>query len=499
MRAYIQTLAVLFVLVHGFQESYCADILIYGFNGSKSHVQNIAYIGAALMTHGHSVDVLTFSTDLYNNVYTELGIHTLKPVVINYVNKDFLSDYYDNDLAHAQVFRKLRESYASYCDAVLHHKSYVRESLRDYNIAVIDSLCRCCRMLLQYMGIPYVVIHTASDVECITDVTAPISYYPVQWTTMMLTDEMTFLARFQNLLASMLPNIIDNTAFVTLYHKHDITPERHRFEQAILHLMVTDVAIGYVHPLVPNVIPIGLLTAKPANKLPTDLEDFMQNSGDEGVIVVALGTFITFLPSKTLDIILSTIARFPNKIIFSYSGSTPRHVGDNIKIVKWFNQNDVLAHPKTRLFITHGGLGSYGEAMYHGVPMVCIPLLFDQFDTAAKIKSEGVGTYVKMKSLNYDNLYEAIVEVLLNEKYSKRAKQLSADLKDVPMNAAGTAVFWIEHVIKYGASHLTVHRNHLSVTEYYLLDVTAVIVTIMCITGWSLRRLVFMLVRGITC
>ncbi|XP_006812491.2 UDP-glucuronosyltransferase 2B16-like [Saccoglossus kowalevskii] len=342
MRAYIQPLAVLFVLIHGFQESYCADILIYGFHGSKSHAQNIAYIGAALMKHGHSVDVLTFSTDLFNNVYTESGIHTLKPVVINYVNKDFLADYFDNEIAHDKVFRKFRESYASYCDAVLLHKSYVRESLRDYNIAVTDSLCRCCRMLLKYTGIPYVVIHTVSDVEYIADVTAPISYYPVQWTTMMLTDEMTFLARFQNLLASMIPNNIDNAAFVTLYHKHNITPERHPFEQATLNLLVTDFAVAYVHPLVPNIIPIGLLTAKPANTLPLDLEEFMQNSGDEGVIVVALGTFITFLPSKTLDIILSTIARFPHKILFSYSGTTPRHVGDNIKIVKWFNQNDVL-------------------------------------------------------------------------------------------------------------------------------------------------------------
>nr|XP_006812484.1 PREDICTED: 2-hydroxyacylsphingosine 1-beta-galactosyltransferase-like [Saccoglossus kowalevskii] len=102
-----------------------------------------------------------------------------------------------------------------------------------------------------------------------------------------------------------------------------------------------------------------------------------------------------------------------------------------------------------------------------------------------------------MKSLNDENLYEAIVEVLSNEKYSNRANQLSAAVKDVPMNATDTAVFWIEHVVKYGSSHLTVHKKHLCVTEYYLIDVIVVIVTIMCITGWSLRRLVSMLVRGI--
>ncbi|XP_006812492.1 2-hydroxyacylsphingosine 1-beta-galactosyltransferase-like [Saccoglossus kowalevskii] len=464
MRKYLHTLAILFILIHEFQESLCADILIYGFHGSKSHVQNIAYIGAALMKHGHSVDVLTFSTDLFNNVYAELGIHTLKPVIINFVNEDFLSDYYNNDMAHDVVFREISESHRVYCNAVLHQKVYIRNSLKTYNIAVTDSLCYCCSIVLKYVGIPYVVIHTALDVEYITDVGAPVSYYPIQRTTMMLSDEMTFLSRFQNLLASTLPNNMD-MSYVTLQHQHNITPERHPFEQAILHLL--------------------------------DLKELMQNSGDEGVIVVALGTFITFLPHKTLDIILSTLARFPHEIIFSYSGSTPRHIGDNINIVKWFNQNDVLAHRKTRLFITHGGLSSYREAMYHGVPMVCIPLMIDQFDTAGKIVSNGVGTYVKMKSLNNENLYEAIVEVLSNEKYSNRANQLSAAVKDVPMNATETAVFWIEHVTKYGASHLTVHRKHLSVIEYYLLDVIAVIVTIMCVAGWSLRWFVTVLLRGI--
>ncbi|XP_002740077.2 2-hydroxyacylsphingosine 1-beta-galactosyltransferase-like [Saccoglossus kowalevskii] len=103
-----------------------------------------------------------------------------------------------------------------------------------------------------------------------------------------------------------------------------------------------------------------------------------------------------------------------------------------------------------------------------------------------------------MKSLNNENLYEAMVEVLSNKKYSEKAKQLSAIVKDVPMNATDTAVFWIEHVLQHGVTHLTFHEKQLSVIEYYLLDVLTVIAGTICIIFWSLRWFVVVLKRSVT-
>ncbi|XP_002742140.1 2-hydroxyacylsphingosine 1-beta-galactosyltransferase-like [Saccoglossus kowalevskii] len=481
MRKHQIPLAVLFLSMYGFQKAVCADILIHGFHRSQSHAHNLAYLGAALIKHGHSVDVLTFTTGIINDVYTEIGLPILELMATSYINADVLSDFYGTSNDH--VSSKLLNTDAAFCDALFQHKEYIRDTLKSYDMAVTTSRCRCCIMLLQYVGIPHVLLHVATDAGYATDIPAPLSYYPIERTTLMLTDKMTFLNRLQNTLASILviPVKNNNIAFTKLYHKHNVIPERHLLSN--LHILVKDFAIDYVHPLGPNVIPIGLLTARPANNLSTDLEEFMHSSGNEGVIVVSIGTVIKHLPKKTLDIILSTLARFPQKTVFSYRGSTPPGLGDNVKIVKWFNQNDILGHPKTRLFLTHGGASSYREAMYHGVPIVCIPLLFDQFDTAAKIKYKGVGTYVKMKSLNNENLYEAMVDVLSNEKYSYRAKQLSAIVKDVPMNATETAVFWIEHVIKHGVNHLNVYGKNLSVIEYYLVDVITVIVVTISFTA----------------
>lgn len=58
----------------------------------------------------------------------------------------------------------------------------------------------------------------------------------------------------------------------------------------------------------------------------------------------------------------------------------------NVRIVSWAPQNDVLGHPNVKAFVTHAGSNSIYEAAYHAKPVVCIPLMADQLDNAAKVK-----------------------------------------------------------------------------------------------------------------
>ena len=60
----------------------------------------------------------------------------------------------------------------------------------------------------------------------------------------------------------------------------------------------------------------------------------------------------------------------------------PRHV----RTINWAPQNDMLAHPAIRAFVTHGGTNSLYEAAYHAVPIVTIPQnLADQRENARKV------------------------------------------------------------------------------------------------------------------
>ncbi|XP_046442503.1 uncharacterized protein LOC124192956 isoform X1 [Daphnia pulex] len=50
---------------------------------------------------------------------------------------------------------------------------------------------------------------------------------------------------------------------------------------------------------------------------------------------------------------------------------------------------DLLGHPKIRLLITHGGLNSKQEAVYHGVPFIALPVFADQPINAQKAHDDG--------------------------------------------------------------------------------------------------------------
>ena len=62
----------------------------------------------------------------------------------------------------------------------------------------------------------------------------------------------------------------------------------------------------------------------------------------------------------------------------------------NIKFTSWAPQNDVLSHSAVKAFVTHAGINSVYEAGFHGKPVVCIPLLADQVDQAAKVRACGL-------------------------------------------------------------------------------------------------------------
>ena len=53
--------------------------------------------------------------------------------------------------------------------------------------------------------------------------------------------------------------------------------------------------------------------------------------------------------------------------------------------VKWAPQNDILAHPAIKAFVTHGGSNSIYEAAYHAVPIVAVPVFGDQPGNSAKV------------------------------------------------------------------------------------------------------------------
>ena len=82
---------------------------------------------------------------------------------------------------------------------------------------------------------------------------------------------------------------------------------------------------------------------------------------------------------------------------------------------KWLPQNDILAHPNVKLFISHCGLGSIVESKYHGVPILCLPMFADQMMNTDASVEEGWAVKMELKTLKEVEFLRTINELIHNQ------------------------------------------------------------------------------------
>jgi zeaxanthin glucosyltransferase len=76
------------------------------------------------------------------------------------------------------------------------------------------------------------------------------------------------------------------------------------------------------------------------------------------------------------------------------------------------------------LCITHAGLNTALEALAQGVPMVAIPIGYDQPGVAARIRYHGVGEFLELEELTASRLSELIQRVRTNQRYHDKARYM---------------------------------------------------------------------------
>lgn len=170
--------------------------------------------------------------------------------------------------------------------------------------------------------------------------------------------------------------------------------------KAVLMFTNNNFAFDVPEPTNPNVIPIGglqILDPKPLSevrKLHTqiestfiakvqfqDLKTFIEK-GKKGTVLMALGTNMKsiFLGEEKLISIIEAFKEMPDyNFIFKFEADTlPTEKPKNVMISKFLPQNDILAHPNIKAFISHSGMSSTFEALWRGKPVVSIPFFVDQ-------------------------------------------------------------------------------------------------------------------------
>nr|XP_025145761.1 UDP-glucuronosyltransferase 2B17 isoform X2 [Bubalus bubalis] len=228
----------------------------------------------------------------------------------------------------------------------------------------------------------------------------------------------------------------------------------------------------FPRPVLPNFEFVGGLHCKPAKPLPKEMEEFVQSSGENGIVVFTLGSMISNITEEKANVIASALAQIPQKVLWRYDGKKPDTLGPNTRLYKWIPQNDLLGHPKTKAFITHGGTNGIYEAIYHGIPMVGLPLFADQPDNIVRVKAKGAAVRVDLETMSSRDLLNALKEVINNPSYKEKAMWLSTIQRNQPIKPLDRAVFWIEFVMRHkGAKHLRPAAHNLTWFQYHSLDV----------------------------
>ncbi|XP_042337827.1 UDP-glucuronosyltransferase 2C1-like, partial [Plectropomus leopardus] len=150
----------------------------------------------------------------------------------------------------------------------------------------------------------------------------------------------------------------------------------------------------------------------------------------------------------------------------------PSTLGNNTLIVDWMPQKDLLGHPQTKVFVAHGGTNGVQEAIYHGVPVLGIPLFFDQYDNLLRLQERGAAKIIELGDVNGHSFEQGINEVLHHEGYRQNMQRLSRLHRDQPMTPMDQAIFWVEYVMRHkGAPHLRTEAYKMPWYSYYCLDV----------------------------
>nr|XP_054750784.1 UDP-glucuronosyltransferase 1-6-like isoform X1 [Lytechinus pictus] len=507
----------LFIVLSMPRYTFMYKILISAIYGEGSHFLAAASVGEGLARKGHDVTMLISNAfehrteePMYANLSFEVFKHPIPPEEVR-ESLNFASTmvFRDDNIEFFSLMRNMSKRTVDDCEAVVTDTELMIR-LEKNDAIIVDITWPCARYIKAVLEENMKSLRRRTMISL--SATNPWSGYlmlggsPVNYAyfpeiTTGFTNQMTFRQRLLNIIQTYLISIVGEQLTPPFYRdmgkRLGLSPYIHPiFDMQLfdLHLLNINFASDFVTPLSPSVIPVGGLTVKFVEKLDQELEEFVQSSGDHGVIVFTLGTYlasITTIRPEIVTMFAEAFRRLPQKVIWQLKELPDWELPSNVKAMPWLPQNDLLGHPKTRVFMYQGGNNGFQEACYHGVPIVVIPLQGDQYDVAARIEARGLGKKIEKLELNADIIYDTLTEVINNPSYNEVVDKVSAIYKDQPMSAPDRAAFWIEHVIKFGGAYMRSPANDLTFIQYHLIDVyaflTAIVVVFLAVVYYTLK------------
>jgi MGT family glycosyltransferase len=148
---------------------------------------------------------------------------------------------------------------------------------------------------------------------------------------------------------------------------------------------------------------------------------------------------------RTFRVIAEACAGLGLQLVISLGGGQdPALLGDlpgDPVVVGYAPQLELVG--RSALTISHGGLNTALESLERGVPMVVLPVAYDQPGVGARVEWSGVGRSIPVGRLTVDRLRDAVRTLLGDPAYRERARRLRSSIEAADgLNRAADVIEW---------------------------------------------------------
>ena len=374
-----------------------------------AHVNYFSIIGEELANRGHTVDMIVANRSQY--LAAERGIHVFPRAYEEVLDSSVFENAAFGGILEQRYFLwRLFETSLNHVRHLFDDETMMEQLQRNnYDLVIVEGAePGRYQLLLPYkLNVPFIVI-SHRHYPWLAKIPALPSVEGFQG-TFVLGPDSTFIDRIFNTVTwlifetiaappSYLSGMSDNVFDELLPEKENIGFTRLLRKSEMFLILMDTLCTEHHRVSAPHYQFIGGLGARDPKPLPRKLQAFMDSASEHGVIVMTFGSGMKRIRKHILEPVLEVFKALKQKVIIRHDDDISHEsVPSNVLIQNWLPQNDLLAHPNTKLFITHGGPGGQTEAVYHGVAMLMMPMVTDQFYNARRAQQRGYGLVAKAK------------------------------------------------------------------------------------------------------
>uniref|UniRef100_A0A915PUQ3 UDP-glucuronosyltransferase n=1 Tax=Setaria digitata TaxID=48799 RepID=A0A915PUQ3_9BILA len=441
-----------------------ADILVCGMLQGKSHLGSMVPLLTELARQDHPFPLANDQDEMKMWQY-------------DYDSFDMAKIFYYSSVSCKYVMEERMEEFRH----IASHK---------WDLFLTDSLFGTCGYGLASMSkVGHVIMHTSSVEQFYAMTKSFGRQYTIAPPYFMDSWQTEFdVRKFRHRLAVVYEMLSMWFAFGTVsnyFMKESLTPVLANFDFSTYartaSMSFTDMPLQIYspEPLSNELFSYGAYCT-PHNTIDGELADFVNDLNSEGTILLAFGTILRLkqAPRKLREAYMVALNQLINyRIIWACNDCPLMKVKKHIRVVNWVPQTDLLHHPKTKLFITHGGLKSVKEAICAKMPALFMPIFGEQVRNAWLAKKHHFGRVINRFNLTSNYLLNLIRQTLDDPSHKEQLEKMRRYFDDAPISPLKEGAFRISHLLKYGEEpNINVDSEAKSANKKYYLPLQSNII-----------------------